>query len=87
MNKDDIQDLIDYIPLMDGYTENATLMDIESALVTLQERVRELENEKGSETMKSDTVHKLVVVITMLILLVSIFALAISIAVLFYIIL
>ena len=33
MTRDDIQDLIDYIPMIDGYTTNATLQDIESALV------------------------------------------------------
>ena len=33
MTRDDIQDLIEAIPTMDGYETNATLQDIESALV------------------------------------------------------
>jgi len=33
MTKDDIQTLLDYIPDMPGYEVDATLQDIESALV------------------------------------------------------
>ena len=47
MTKDDIRTLIEYIPDMEGYETNATLQDIESALVQLKtenERLREALN-------------------------------------------
>ena len=47
MNTNDIKDLIDQIPDQDGYETDAFLMDLESALISLQTKVEKLQDDSN----------------------------------------